>query len=158
MSQLEALFGHRALAPGETTTITVQLKAGALIAALAAPQGFTVESPPVRIPELRQVCWRIRAAQASDGALRLKIGREDLERPVRAGWGMGFVRPTCSSAPMAFLRYGCELRSDSVESIHVDYSSRKIGLFGLEAHWLLWLALFWLAAMLLLRRRFGVTF
>jgi hypothetical protein len=40
----------------------------------------------------------------------------------------------------------------------VDYAGREIGLFGLEAHWVLWFALFWLATMLLLRRRFGVTF
>jgi hypothetical protein len=158
MSQLEARFGHKALAPGETAIVTVQLKGAAGPVALAAKPGTAVDSPPVRIPELHQVCWRIRALRASDGALRFKIGGEDLELSVRAGAGMRSVTPTCSSAAMALIRYGCGLRSDAVESIHVDYASREIALFGLEAHWLLWLALIWLATMLLLRRRFGVTF
>lgn len=158
LSQMDALFGHQPLAPGESTTVTVQFKGAAVPAALAASPSFAVESPPLRIGELRQVCWRIRALGPSDGALRLSVARENLQRPIHAGAGLRLVTPTCSSGATAFVRYGCRLQSECVESIAVDYPSREIALFGFEAHWLLWLALFWLATMFMFKRRFGVTF
>ena len=160
MSQLEAVYGSEPLMPGETALVTVQLKRGTqpVAADLTAPSGFTVETPPVRIADLRQVCWRIRARGSADGELHFQTAGESLHRAIHAGPGLRYVTPECSSAPLASIWYGCAFESNSVESIAVDYRARKISLFGFDAHWLVWFALFWLAAMLLLRRRFGVTF
>jgi hypothetical protein len=158
-SQLEALLGSSPLGPGDTATLTAQFAATVdSTPELVATQGFTVESPPVRIPELRQVCWRVRATGTSDGVLWLRAAGEETERFIHAGPGLRFVPSVCSSAPLARIRSGCALESTSVESITVEYPPREIALLGFQAHWLAWFALFWLAAMLLLRRRFRVTF
>jgi hypothetical protein len=160
-AQLEALYGRAPLRRGENTVVTAQLKpqspAGAWDAALTAPAGFGVESPPVRIVDLRQICWRVRAIGEADGRLRLTIAGETIDCPIRAGRGLRRVSATCSSVPWAEVLSGCAIRSGAVESIHIDYAGNEVRVAGIGAHWLVWFALVWLAAMLGLRKRFGVV-
>jgi hypothetical protein len=134
--QLDALFGNRPLQPGEAAVVTLQAEPGAVLeATVTASGGIAVDSPPVRIPELHQICWRIRAKADADGLLRLDFGNQRIERRVRAGRGLRYVRRTEGA-------------------VTVDYPSRAI----LKVHWLVWFAVSWIAAMLFLRRRFAVAF
>jgi hypothetical protein len=159
-AQMEALFGSKPLAAGDEALVTLQLKTeeSPIHAELIATPAFRIESPAVRIPEMRQVYWRIRAIENADGVLRLKVDGEDVERPLRAGPGYGYVSPTCSSTSAASIWYACRIRSRTVESIHVDYPARSLSLAGLEAHWLTWFTLAWLLAMIMLKSRLKVTF
>jgi hypothetical protein len=161
VAQLDALYGRRALRPGETAVIALQVKPGVALGSmdltLTAPSTFHVESPPVRIEALRQVCWRVRAAGIGDGTLQIASSGEMVERPIHAGPGTRYVSATCS-ARFGWVRHGCRLRSQTAESITIDYPEGAVSIAGIHAHWAVWFALFWLAAMLLLRRRFGVVF
>ncbi len=162
LAQLDALYGRRALVRGEAAVVTLQMKAGtgldSLNPLLTATSTFQVETPPVRIESLGQISWRVRAEDVSDGSLRLALPGEVLERPIHAGPGVRYVSADCPSSAFGWVRHGCSLESSSAESIRIDYPEGSVSIAGLEANWLVWLMLFWFAAMLLLRRRFRVTF
>jgi hypothetical protein len=149
--QLDALYGKRSLYEGEAVVVSAQFKTQPDDPVLVAPPSFRVESPSVRIPSLRQVSWRVRALDDSDGMLRLKVPREVVEVPIRAGSGLRYIGDTCTSSFLGLIREGCSIRSDLAESIVIDYPAGG-------SYWEPWFVLTWLAAMLILRRRFGVTF
>jgi len=72
---LEALYGHRALLPGESAIVTAQFRDGADVLSLAPTlEGaeISVETPSVRIPDLRQISWRVRALSATSGSVILR--------------------------------------------------------------------------------------
>src|SRR5262245_34152492 len=67
--QLDALYGKRPLAEGEAVVVTAEMKPGvkleALKPSLETTSPFRVETPVVRIANLQQACWRVRAVHAS---------------------------------------------------------------------------------------------
>jgi hypothetical protein len=148
--QLDALYGKRSLYSGEAVVVTAQFKSPPSDAVLDAPPSFRVESPAVRIPSLRQVCWRIRALDSSDGVLHFKVPGEVLEVPVRAGSGFRYIAGSCPSSIWGIIQDGCYIRSNTADSITIDYPAGG-------ANWAEWFGGSWLAAMLLFRSRFGVT-
>lgn len=146
---LESLFGSRPLTEGEAVLVTARLRGAEAMAgtpSLEASAEFRVESPAVVIPELREICWRVRALRASDGLLRVRVGDRAIERVIQAGPGLRAVTATDDAS------------NDLIKSTTVDYQDRKIELFGVSGAWWIWFALSWLAAMVLLRRRARVTF
>jgi hypothetical protein len=148
--QLDALYGKRSLYKGEAIVVTAHLKSQPLDPVLDATPSFRVDSPSVRMPSLRQVCWRVRALTGSDGALRLNLPGEVVEVPIRAGSGLRYIGGSCTSSLWGVLRDGCYFQSNLAESITIDYPTGG-------AYWEAWFAFSWLAAMLILRRRFRVT-
>jgi len=152
--QLESLYGKRALMQGEAAVVTVEMKPGISVTTmepvLTVSPAFRIESPAVHIDSLRQICWRVRVLNGSDGTLRFALRGEVVEHPIRSGPGLRYVSPACSSSVFGLVLDGCRIRSNVVESIRIEYAD--------GAHWLLWFMLAWFAAMLAFRSRFGVTF
>jgi len=70
MIALEPIYGHRALAPGESAIVTAQFEDATDLESLEptlAGRGFTVETPAVRIPGRHRAYWRVRAAGGDIG-------------------------------------------------------------------------------------------
>lgn len=150
--QLDALCRKRALLEGESVVVSAQLKAGTLPEAeLVATPPFRVESPPVRIADSGRIFWRVRTTGASDGILELSMPGEAVKFPIRAGPGLRYVSTVCTSSSWGWIQEGCRIGSVSVQSVTIDYPDGEIA-------WLGWFSAFLLAAMLTLRRRFGVAF
>jgi hypothetical protein len=61
-----------------------------------------------------------------------------------------YIGDSCSSSLWGLIREGCRIRSNLIEVVTIDYPDGG-------AFWEAWFAFSWLAAMLILRRRFGVT-
>lgn len=63
------LFGRAPLQPGKPAVVTVQLKRGDELSKvqLQAPAGIQIETPPVRVPRLAQVSWRVRPTRMVRG-------------------------------------------------------------------------------------------
>src|SRR5580700_11122564 len=88
MFALDSLYGHRPLGPGESAIITAQFKAGTDVGSLAPTlEGIriAVESPSVRIPDLRQISWRVRALGAKSGSVNLRLAGVSLSKDVQSG-------------------------------------------------------------------------
>ena len=94
--QTDLRYGRRPLRPGEQAVVTVKLKAGSLSptqatlvapaqATLVAPPGIEVETPPVRIPSLEEVSWRVKAVSAGDHELHFSVAGSEFTKRVVVG-------------------------------------------------------------------------
>jgi len=143
MIQLNLRFSVRPLAPGETTVLKVRVRDASALRkgiALDASPGFTVETPPVRIPSEREVAWRIRAGKAGRYAVKVRLGDEVVEKELVVGGGWTSVSPLRTGGGITQnLLYPGEkplLSSLMIESVTVNYPDLDVTVFGFVIHWL----------------------
>jgi hypothetical protein len=92
---LEAFYGRAPLPVGADTTVTVALRGpmpgSGPAPVLEAPPGVLVETPAVRVPEERQVSWRIRPQAVVSSHLRVRVQGEAVDKAIEAGAGPRLV-------------------------------------------------------------------
>jgi hypothetical protein len=160
---LDAIYGRRPLRTGESAIVTAELAEGSEpgMASLSLEgRGVAVETPALRFPEERRVCWRVRAGRSESGTVLLNLASGSVTKRVQAGSRAGYLSERRVSSLLAWLCYPGEARlSDAaLSSIEVEYPSAEINAFGFGVHWLVWFCVVSLVAMLLFRRRLRVTF
>lgn len=78
-TQLDRMYSHRPLAPGESAVVTARFDHAADLRAITPAleaSGAVVETPVVRLPTRHEACWRIRALNAAAGrGLRINGAR-----------------------------------------------------------------------------------
>jgi hypothetical protein len=129
---LDAVYGTSPLPVGKPALVTVGFDdSPSQIPALLAPDGMSVESPPVRVSSRRQVSWRIRPLRPLSGDLQFIVGRTKLSTSVTAGDSF---------------RYHTQSRTRSsagpIQWIEISYPSAELVLLGWEAHWSVWFLAF----------------
>jgi hypothetical protein len=133
---LDSVYGHRALRAGEAAVVTAKFAHALPPDAALEGRGVSVETPPVRLPASRELCWRVRLRTNSSGYIVLRAG--GIERvsilPCRPGFPW-------RRAP----------------SLEISCPSARLNVLGWSVAWPLWFLLVALAVMLLLCTRFGVT-
>ena len=133
--QLESAYGYDPLAVGEAAVVTAQMDgditADDLRSGLQASPGLTVETPPVRVFEDRQICWRIRAAKPSEGTLSVTLRGNTIEKSVAAGVRPIFVSQRRESSLFQHLLHPLESRisAPGVQWIEVDYPQKYWWIF-----------------------------
>lgn len=160
---LDAMYGRRPLESGESAIVTAQFRYDVDIHSLAASlegDQISVETPSVRIPDLRQVAWRVRALSAASGSVILHTARASLSKTIRTAETSGFIPERRVASMLDWVRYPGESRlpGGTVRWISVDYPAANIDILGFGVHWLLWFLAVSLLTMLLAKKRFGVTF
>jgi hypothetical protein len=160
---LDAVYGRRPLHAGESAIVTAQLSvwpAPGMASLALEGHGIAVETPPLRFPEERRVCWRVRAVKGESGNVRLSMPGVEVLKRVQAGSPAGYLSERRVSSLLAWLCYPGEARlpASALSSIEVEYPSAEISVFGFGVHWLVWFCVVSLIAMLVLRRRLRVTF
>ena len=160
---LDAVYGRRPLHEGESAIVTAQVSGGSApsMASLSLEgQGIAVETPPLRFPEERRVCWRVRAVNGESGSVRLSMPGASVIKRVEAGSPAGYLSERRVSSLPEWLCYPGEARLpvSTLSSIEVEYPSAEINVFGFGVHWLVWFCVVSLIAMLVFRRRLRVTF
>jgi hypothetical protein len=96
---LDARYGTRPLEVGKPAVISIPFDgAHQRLPELVAPEGISIESPPVLVPSLHQVSWRIRPWRAFSGQLQWISGDAKLSRRINAGerhpdvhWSLWFL-------------------------------------------------------------------
>ena len=87
LAQLQFHYGYGGLAVGRQALVNVRVKNATEFAGpqarFAAPPGIRIETPPVWIPSLREVVWRIAAEQPGDYELTVQIGEDVFTKTVR---------------------------------------------------------------------------
>ena len=141
---LHAIYGTWPLAVDRPAVVTVALSERS-IPQLQELDGVSVETPPVRVPSLRQVSWRIRPRRPLDGELQFTINGETLTKSIHAGGSARFHSPRRSRSLLAWMASPVEARlpAGPVEWIAVSYPRDP------DTHWLLWFTVFSLAGALL---------
>jgi len=155
--QADLRLGRRPLRVGETAIVTLKLRSDADVfsrLSLAAPPGVIVETPPVRIPALHEVNWRVRASRPGLWVLQFSQGGADLQSasgaesrpagrhvtkqivvgslggrvsPYRvSGWWQQFLHPGESPLPA----------DGTSRWVKVSYPGAVLRLAGWRMHWL----------------------
>ena len=163
LMQLDAVYGRRMLAAGESAIVTAHFDTATdlrLISPMLEGRGVEVETPPVRIASQHQVSWRVRAASDASGSLLLRVPKTKASKTVQVGTGLRYLSVRRVASVVDWLRYPAEARlpAGDVQWIEVSYPDAKIYIFGVGMHWLLWFSIVCLITMLVFRRRFGVRF
>jgi hypothetical protein len=152
LMQLDAVYGRRALAAGESAIVTAHFDNATdlrLISPVLEGRGVEVETPPARVASEHQVSWRVRAASAASGSVLLGSA----SKSVQVGRGLTYLSVRRVASVVDWLRYPGEARlpAGGVQWIEVSYPDA-------QTHWLLWFSMVCLITMLVSRRRFRVTF
>ena len=162
LAQLECFYGYTPLDPGQTATVTVQMKSTGvgLTPALRAPEGIVVETPPVHVDGGRQISWRVRALRPMAGDLQFVFPDETVEKSVHAGRGPQYLSERRVSSAFDLLWYPGESRLEAgpVDWIELRYPPATVLALGLDLHWLIWLLVLSMVSALVLKRRFRVLF
>ncbi|MGH9319819.1 MAG: hypothetical protein ACRD21_12760 [Vicinamibacteria bacterium] len=170
IAQLQFHYGYESLAVGRPALVKVTMGAEASDSA-AKPAvrleasdggGVEVEEPPVWIPSLREMAWRIEPAKAGDYELRIVNGSETVTKSVRVMDGTDEVRRRSPIRVRGFfdeLLYPAEppLPEGDFESVTVTYPEANLSIFGFELHWMIVYFVLSMAFAFLLRGTFKVT-
>src|SRR5262249_7197021 len=131
MFGLDAMYGHRALAPGESAIVTAQFKDGADVRSLVPTlEGarIAIETPAVRIPSQRQVSWRVRAMGPAPGSVILRIAGDAYSKTIKTGTASGLAAERRVSSLFAWVKYPGESRlpAGMLEWIGVSYPAATL--------------------------------
>lgn len=141
MIQMQARYGYEPLRPSQSAILRIvynrPVSLESMDAALEVPEGITVETPPLRIPESREVVFRIRADTEGRHALGVKTQGEVKTKTISVGDTGQPISPQRSIHLGQRLIYPAEpgLRSQWLSSIELEYPSRFLHMGGLEMHW-----------------------
>ena len=142
--ELDAVYGHRPLAPAESAVVTARFPAGAGLQTLdpvLLGRGVTVETPAVRIPARHEACWRVRAVSVQPAVVVLRLGGRALASQIDCGRLRLSLMPPWTRP-----------------TIELQCPAAAFDVFGVSIDWRLWYPLVIVITMLMFRRRFGVVF
>jgi len=162
-SLLEPFYGKSPLAISEASLVTVKLAhlPGALVPApiLQPPPGIQVETPAVRMRGADLICWRIRGRKPGSGLLRVVFPTEIVTKTIASGTGPKLLSTRRVQSWWQLFCYPTESRlpSGNVEWIEIDYPSRAFSWLGLKLSWFVWVLIFSMATVLVLKRPLRVV-
>jgi uncharacterized membrane protein (DUF106 family) len=144
--QLNLWFGSRSLQVGEAALIKVKIAEGddplKTDVRLEAPPGISIETPPLRIEEEREVDWRVRARTEgihdllihSGGGTFIKALVVDQKRLTK----IAALKPGAGLLDQIFNPGEKPLpKGASLASVEVAYPAERMRLGGLRMHWLI---------------------
>ncbi len=157
---LENFYGRAPLPVGRAAIVTIAMRGPAMTAPkLIAPEGISVETPPVRILDRNEVSWRIRPTAPVSGELRFVMDGVTVAKKIEAGGSPSAVPARrVDSAYEALWRPGePRIGPGRIEWIDVQYPDASVRLFGIAMHWLAWFFILSMISALLLKKRFRVS-
>ncbi len=142
LMQLNVRYGYQPLRPGESVIVAAKLKPGVELAQplqLVAPSGLTVETPPLRIPALGELDWRVRGERPGAYELHIIVGDRDAEKSLVVSDGWARVSRQVSRGFLERLSNPGELPAmhEGFESVAVDYRPAALPFWRWNVHWLL---------------------
>ena len=144
--QLNLHYGLRPLRVGEQALVKVKFREastldGSPAVVLKVPDSLKLETLGVRIPELREICWRVRGVQPGRSELTVGEGPSAVVKQVAvAGRLEGVSSLRTGQDWMESLLYPGEApipRESVVESIEIQYPELDITVLGWRMNWLI---------------------
>lgn len=145
LAQLSVWFDRAPLRPGEETLVKATLEGSVdpLSAGLEleTPPGLEVTAPAVRIPDLHEVVWRVKAVAPGRGRITLRTAGRTIEKSVAIG-GRPLSRVSALATRGSFAKrvlYPGEPplpAGTPVRSVEILYPARSLRAFGLGVNWL----------------------
>ena len=159
-------YEYRPLHPGESAIVKVKLHNPNELSikdreiVLTVSEGLNIETPPLRIDEGAETCWRIRAEREGIFKLGLQARNMDVGKSVLvSGKVTRLSSKTLKSGIVNSFFYPGEPslpEGTALESVLVIYPHAKINFFGWNIHWLILFFIFTLGFGFILIRPFNV--
>jgi predicted aspartyl protease len=144
-AQLQARYGWRPLAPGESTIVKLfydqpQSLRDMADVRLNVPAGVRLETPPLRIPDTGEVDFRVAADREGLYEITAEVNGQSLAKTLQVGrssWADA-LSPRRSSLLLDRLLYPVEpaIADGPFNRVDVQYHSAEIPLLGWQFHWL----------------------
>lgn len=168
LAQMQFHYGYQGLAPESTAIVKVKLKEGVPVRlpgggeiGLELPDGLLLDSPPLWIPGLLELDWRIRAIAEGEHEMTLRLAGEEHSKSVRVSGNVvrrSPRRPSPGLLDQLLFPVEPPLPADSlVESIEVTYPDAGVSLLGWETHWIVVFFILTIVVAFALRKPFDVT-
>jgi hypothetical protein len=141
---LDACYGVAPLPVNQAALVTLKLNRPLEAPELTAPEGISIEGPPVRAFSQNEVSWRIRPRRAMSGTLEWIVAGNKVDKSIAAGESAG---------PILWKRTWFLPGAGPIDWIEVAYPSARVALLGLEAHWSVWFFGFSLLGVLLVKMK-----
>jgi hypothetical protein len=172
IAELQFHYGYSGLEPGDQAVLTVLLKDDAEAMGrgdekpavrLNAPPGLRVESPPVWIPSLQEISWRVGAERPGKYELEIETSGEAYTKSVLVSDVIARRSPI-RLEPGFFnqLLYPAEdplPKNSPFRSIELGYPEHEVDvfLFGWRLHWIIVFFILSVVFAFSLKSLFGVT-
>lgn len=160
--QLNLFFSLKPIPVGREAILTVRTNdEGSLLqpVQVADSTAFAVETPPVRVPHLKEVSWRLRAAEAGRHLIRISLGNETLTKEFVVGDGWDAVSPLRTADTLDLLLYSGEPPVPSggpIRAVYLSYPHQSVNVLGWQANWLVYFFVVSILGAFLLKSFFGV--
>jgi len=144
VTQSDHFFQSKPLEPDDAVTVSATLEQWdpelAESISISVPNGLAVETPALRIPETREIAWKLRAREYGDFDVLIKTRDEVFKKRLIVSdsarcLSHARARPTFIGA----LLHSAEppLEGDApLESIEVEYAPTRMRLGPIRAHWI----------------------
>ncbi|MDD8020374.1 MAG: hypothetical protein PHU81_04190 [Acidobacteriota bacterium] len=145
LAQMNLWFGYRSPQPGETLLVKVKfnqtVEVGQLHAEVEAPEGVTVDSPPVRIIDENEADWRLRIIDQTGGQLVIRTGSEryakDMSLSRRQLAKLSAIRVNQNVWKQLLNPGEKPLPGETeIKQIELVYPEARLKFLGLKIHWL----------------------
>ncbi|HVY55931.1 MAG TPA: hypothetical protein VHC46_09265, partial [Thermodesulfobacteriota bacterium] len=142
--QLESWYGHRPLKPDESAIVSLKLKYGVEPIpeiTLTTGEGVSIETPPLRIPDEREVDWRIKAKEPGAHELKFKMpGQDVVQKIIVSADGLVRISPLVSASDTKDLLLNPSVMSlphgSIVEELSIGYPANSVEIYKWHVHWL----------------------
>jgi len=143
--QIAARYEHRPLRVGESTIVTLTVDKQKAVnlydVELELPDAFSLDIPPVRVMQLRQINWRITAKKPGIYDLIFKSNNREVKKRIQIENGLKPVSPSVAQDQIAVTLLNPAESSLPAESfasaISVIYPEREFHFLGFNFHWLI---------------------
>ena len=141
--QMDVRLGREPVRPDSSILVEVTLADAAALdgVSLTVPEGLVITAPPLHIPSLREVDWRLHAQRAGEFQIVVAAGGQEIQKKIvvshrveavsvertRTGILGNWMNPAEPALPA----------DGPVQSIRVDYPAREVSVAGWKMHWLI---------------------
>ncbi len=144
VTQSDHFFQNKPLEPDDTVTVSATLADWdpelAESISIRVPNGLVIETPALRIPETREVVWKVRAREYGDFDVLINVpGRTLRKRLIVSDSARCLSYAKTKPTFLGALVHSAEPpldRDAPIESIKVRYAPTRMKLGPIRAHWL----------------------
>lgn len=164
--QLGSRYEYRPFRVGEPIIVTLQAddlaeKVELSRVNIELPEGLNADMPPVRVGQLREINWRLKAEKSGVFAIVFKYDRNTATKRIEIEQPLVAISPTLEQASYKTLMNPAEKSlssSNFAAMISILYPQRDFEVFGINMHWLIAFFVFSLILALALKRVLNVEF
>ena len=142
LGQLNSRYGYQPFDVGDEIQLTVLAGKKTVLNRISIKPipGIEIISPPMRIKDLHEVSWKLRARQPGTHSLKITVGNKDYRKAIVVGNNERLLAPYRLKSFFKTIIYPGETilpNNSELEAIQIDYAGLKMNFLVFKTHWLI---------------------